>query len=83
VKKIALAILVFAGAIFSSAQAPSSVPANAHLSRRRDHRHAHQRHAHHQAVRYRLQGGTKRVDFRGTDLLESASGEARVEGKLK
>jgi outer membrane protein OmpA-like peptidoglycan-associated protein len=34
-----------------------------------------------QAVHYRLQGGTTKVDFRGTDLLQHASGEARVEGK--
>ena len=33
------------------------------------------------AMHYRLQGGTTKVDFRGTDLLRSASGEARVEGK--
>jgi len=33
------------------------------------------------AMHYRLQGGTTKVDLRGTDLLRSASGEARVEGK--
>jgi len=33
------------------------------------------------AVHYRLQGGTTKVDFHGTDLLQRASGEARVEGK--
>src|SRR6202043_4090370 len=33
------------------------------------------------AVHYRLQGGTTRVDFRGTDLLPRAWGEAKVEGK--
>ncbi len=33
------------------------------------------------AVHYRLQGGTTKVDFRGTDLLQRAAGEARVEGK--
>lgn len=33
------------------------------------------------AVHYRLQGGSARVDFKGTDLLQGASGEARVEGK--
>jgi outer membrane protein OmpA-like peptidoglycan-associated protein len=33
------------------------------------------------AVHYRLQGGTTKVDFRGTDLLQRASGEAKVEGK--
>ncbi len=34
-----------------------------------------------QAVHYRLQGGTTKVDFRGTDLLQGAVGEAKVEGK--
>jgi outer membrane protein OmpA-like peptidoglycan-associated protein len=34
-----------------------------------------------QAVHYRLQGGSTKVDFRGTDLLQGASGEAKVEGK--
>ena len=33
------------------------------------------------AVHYRLQGGTTKIDFQGTDLLQRASGEARVEGK--
>ncbi len=34
-----------------------------------------------QAVHYRLQGGTTKIDFRGTDLLQRATGEAKVEGK--
>ena len=75
-KKISLAMLVFAGATFSCAQAPSTVPANAvspaaatTVTRTT------------KAVHYRLQGGTTRVDFRGTDLLPRAWGEARVEGK--
>lgn len=34
-----------------------------------------------QAVHYRLQGGTTKIDFRGTDLSQRASGEAKVEGK--
>jgi outer membrane protein OmpA-like peptidoglycan-associated protein len=33
------------------------------------------------AVHYRLQGGQTKIDFQGTDLLQGASGEARVEGK--
>jgi outer membrane protein OmpA-like peptidoglycan-associated protein len=33
------------------------------------------------AVHYRLQGGTTKVDFQGTDLLQRATGEAKVEGK--
>jgi outer membrane protein OmpA-like peptidoglycan-associated protein len=32
-------------------------------------------------VHYRLQGGTTKVDFQGTELLQRASGEAKVEGK--
>jgi outer membrane protein OmpA-like peptidoglycan-associated protein len=32
-------------------------------------------------VHYRLQGGTTKVDFQGTDLLRRATGEAKVEGK--
>jgi hypothetical protein len=33
------------------------------------------------AVHYRLEGGTAALDFEGSDLLKSASGEAKVEGK--
>ncbi|HTT22726.1 MAG TPA: OmpA family protein [Candidatus Sulfotelmatobacter sp.] len=33
------------------------------------------------AMHYRLQGGSTRVDFHGTDLMQRAAGEARVEGK--
>jgi outer membrane protein OmpA-like peptidoglycan-associated protein len=33
------------------------------------------------AVHYRLQGGVAKVDFHGTDLLQRAGGEAKVEGK--
>ncbi|HET9408456.1 MAG TPA: OmpA family protein [Candidatus Sulfotelmatobacter sp.] len=33
------------------------------------------------AVHYRLQGGMTKVDFQGTDLLKTATGEAKVEGK--
>ena len=32
-------------------------------------------------MHYRLQGGTTKVEFRGTDVLQGASGEAKVEGK--
>jgi outer membrane protein OmpA-like peptidoglycan-associated protein len=32
-------------------------------------------------VHYRLQGGSTKVAFHGTDLLQRASGEARVDGK--
>jgi len=33
------------------------------------------------AMHYRLQGGSTKVEFRGSDLLQRASGEAKVEGK--
>jgi outer membrane protein OmpA-like peptidoglycan-associated protein len=33
------------------------------------------------AAHYRLQGGVSRVDFHGTELLQGASGEVKVEGK--
>jgi len=33
------------------------------------------------ALHYRLQGGSTKVSFRGTDQLQGASGEAKVEGK--
>ena len=76
-KKLSLAISVFivAVATLASAQTQSSVPANTSIlaattvSRTT------------KAVHYRLQGGTTKVDFRGTDLLQRASGEAKVEGK--
>jgi outer membrane protein OmpA-like peptidoglycan-associated protein len=32
-------------------------------------------------MHYRLQGGSTKVEFRGTDVLQGASGEAKVEGK--
>jgi outer membrane protein OmpA-like peptidoglycan-associated protein len=33
------------------------------------------------SMHYRLQGGSVKVDFQGTDLMQRASGEAKVEGK--
>jgi outer membrane protein OmpA-like peptidoglycan-associated protein len=33
------------------------------------------------AMHYRLQGGSAKVSFQGSDLLQRASGEAKVEGK--
>ncbi|HYA98413.1 MAG TPA: OmpA family protein [Methylomirabilota bacterium] len=32
-------------------------------------------------MHYRLQGGSAKVDFHGTDLMQGATGECRVEGK--
>ncbi len=33
------------------------------------------------AMHYRLQGGSARIDFHGSDLMQRATGEAKVEGK--
>lgn len=75
-KNLSLALAVFGVAIAASAQTRTSAPANAGspttaatVSRTT------------KAVHYRLQGGTTKVDFRGTDLLQAATGEAKVEGK--
>ena len=75
-KKLSLAIVAFAMATAASAytQVPVSTnpgpPASASTVSRTT-----------KAVHYRLQGGTTKVDFQGTDLLQRASGEAKVEGK--
>ncbi len=66
-KNLSLAILLCA-ATLASAQAPPT-PAAATVTRTT------------KAVHYRLQGGQTKVDFQGTDLLQGASGESRVEGK--
>ncbi len=84
-KNLTLAILIFFfGAAFSFGQAPSTTasasasstaalpnpPADASTVTRTT-----------QAVHYRLQGGNTKVDFHATDLLQGATGEAKVEGK--
>jgi outer membrane protein OmpA-like peptidoglycan-associated protein len=76
VKKLSLAIFVSVLALATTAiaQTQTSVSTNfptavATVSRTT------------KAVHYRLQSGTTKVDFRGTDLLQRASGEAKVEGK--
>jgi outer membrane protein OmpA-like peptidoglycan-associated protein len=81
VKNLSLAIFVFAAATLAAAQTQTSVsatpvPANTGtlttattVSRTT------------KAVHYRLQGGQTKVEFHGTDLLQRATGEARVEGK--
>jgi len=68
VKNIALAIFVFAAATLSFTQTPTPAPATT-VSRTT------------KATHYRLQGGSTKVDFQGTDLLRGATGEARVDGK--
>jgi outer membrane protein OmpA-like peptidoglycan-associated protein len=69
VKTLVLALLACA-ATAASAQTQTAVPANAAPVSRTT-----------KAVHYRLQGGTTKVDFQGTELLQRASGEAKVEGK--
>ena len=79
-KNTSLALAVFAVATLASAQTPtpasgttaalSAAPAAASTVSRTT-----------KAVHYRLQGGTTKVDFQGTDLSRRASGEAKVEGK--
>jgi outer membrane protein OmpA-like peptidoglycan-associated protein len=66
VKTIALAILVFVAATLSFAQAPAPAATVSRTTK---------------ATHYRLQGGSTKVDFQGTDLLRGATGEARVDGK--
>ena len=68
-KNLVLAILVFVATV-APAQTQATTPANAAPVSRTT-----------KAVHYRLQGGTVKVDFQGTDLLQRASGEAKVEGK--
>lgn len=74
-KTISLATILFA-AVLSTAQTPtagsSASPASSPtvtVSRSI------------KAMHYRLQGGSTKIDFRGSDLLQRASGEAKVEGK--
>jgi len=69
VKNLALAILVSAAAL-ASAQTQTPVPTTASTVSRTT-----------KAIHYRLQGGQTKVDFQGTDLLQRATGEAKVEGK--
>ena len=72
-KNLSLAIVIVISVAVASAQTaptPQSEPgATATVTRTT------------QAVHYRLQGGTTKVDFQGTDLLQRATGEAKVEGK--
>jgi outer membrane protein OmpA-like peptidoglycan-associated protein len=74
VKNLSLAIILCAATLTSAQTAPAPAPATttpqvATVTRTT------------KAVHYRLQGGSTKVDFHGTDLLQGASGEARVEGK--
>jgi outer membrane protein OmpA-like peptidoglycan-associated protein len=79
VKKLTLAFILISAASLASAQAQSTTPSapttspavapltvTTHTTK---------------AAHYRLQGGSAKVDFHGSDLLQHASGEAKVEGK--
>ncbi len=67
---LCLAATVASAQTQTAAPAPTSTPAPASTVSRTI-----------KAMHYRLQGGSAKVDFRGTDLLQRASGEAKVEGK--
>jgi outer membrane protein OmpA-like peptidoglycan-associated protein len=73
VKNLSLAF-IFCAAALAAAQSPTAAPAATAASVPTVSRTT-------KAMHYRLQGGTTKVDFRGSDLLKGASGEARVEGK--
>jgi outer membrane protein OmpA-like peptidoglycan-associated protein len=71
VKNLLLAIVFCAAAAFAqTVPAPQAAPAASQTVTRTT-----------QAVHYRLQGGMTKIDFQGTDLLQRATGEAKVEGK--
>jgi outer membrane protein OmpA-like peptidoglycan-associated protein len=83
VRNVSLALLFLAAAALVSAQTQTAVPAStttssvatpapvaaATVSRTT------------KAMHYRLQGGSVKIDFHGSDLLQRAWGEAKVEGK--
>jgi len=90
VKKPCLAVFVFVAAALVSAQTQTSSPSNASAvqavpttttsgglmpaalpSASRTIKATH----------YRLQGGSAKIDFHGTDQMQRASGEAKIEGK--
>jgi outer membrane protein OmpA-like peptidoglycan-associated protein len=73
-----LAIFLFAATLASAQTAPSGQPASTTQPATEPERAVTRTT---KAVHYRLQGGSTKVDFQGTDLLQGASGEARVEGK--
>ena len=79
-KNLSLAIFALSVSTLALAQAPATAPANA-LTSTPNAQTAATVSRTTKAVHYRLQGGQTKVDFRGTDLLQGASGEAKVEGK--
>ncbi len=81
VKNISLAIFVAAASTLTLAQSPAAVPATPAAANAPAAMAASTVQRTTKAVHYRLQGGNTKVDFRGTDILRGATGEARVEGK--
>jgi outer membrane protein OmpA-like peptidoglycan-associated protein len=69
VKNVSIAILVFATAC-ACAQTPAPVPMTVSTVSRTT-----------KAMHYRLNGGSAKVEFQGTDLMQRATGEAKVDGK--
>ncbi len=78
-KNLSLAVAVFCVSTLAFAQAPNTSVASASSAAAPASASTVSRTT--KAVHYRLQGGTTKVDFQGTDLLQRASGEAKVEGK--
>ena len=70
-KNLFLAIILLAAASVASAQTQSTLATTTAPTVSRTIK----------AMHYRLQGGSTRVDFRGSDLMQRGSGEAKVEGK--
>ncbi|HVO81509.1 MAG TPA: OmpA family protein [Terriglobales bacterium] len=69
-KNLFVAILLFAAAVVSSGQTQPAVSAKPNSVSRTT-----------KAVHYRLDGGSIKTGFRGTELMSQASGEAKIEGK--
>ena len=69
-----LAIVFSAAAAFASAQTVTTTTTTSTISAPTVTRTT-------KAMHYRLQGGSTRVDFHGSDLMQRATGEAKVEGK--
>jgi len=77
VKNLSLAIVIFSAATLASAQTQGAAPASTTFPSAQAATVSHTT----KAMHYRLQGGSTEIDFRGSDLLRNASGEAKVEGK--
>ena len=81
-KNLPLAILFLGAVTLAPAQTQNSVPANTStLAATATAASASTVSRTTRAVHYRLQGGNTKINFQGTDLLQRATGEARVEGK--